>query len=353
MLAAAPRGDMHASRRLQTGVRGRLGGARRLGVSPLLRHSPVRAPPPGEDGAGAGALELSLAGGGPHEVYLGNWPEQLHELEIAALFHKYSIYPKHIHLHRKHMFESYAFVELACAEDVARAIDQLHGGKVLGHQIVVCRSRGSRRPRPELDGGEGDQYECESTEFKSPPSSPPPRKRCSSIPPLVLPLPEQEVRRQFSDRDEDLYGAPLRPKRVCTREGGWRADRPDGSVDSAPHDQTPDSSSGGPQSARSSATNTSASAADSDMIRHRLHQPVDVLVANFPANSADLELMDLFGRYKPLRVRIMVNDPGMEPGAFTYAYVTVWNTMVADSAVLELDGRLYRGRHLVVEVRRS
>ena len=37
----------------------------------------------------------------------------------------------------------------------------------------------------------------------------------------------------------------------------------------------------------------------------------------------------------------------------TYAYVTVWSTMMADSAVLELDGRLYRGRHLVVEVRRS
>ena len=97
---------MHCSRRLQTGVRGRLG-LGRSGVSPLLRHSPVRAPPP-DDGAGgdsAAALPLPVPTHGPHEVYLGNWPHDLHELEIAALFHKYSIYPKNIRLHRKPMFE--------------------------------------------------------------------------------------------------------------------------------------------------------------------------------------------------------------------------------------------------------
>ena len=87
---------MHRSRRLQTGVRGR------LGVSPLLRHSPVRAPPP-DDGAGgdrADPLPLPVPVHGPHEVYVGNWPSGLDELQIAALFHKYSIYPKHVHLHR-------------------------------------------------------------------------------------------------------------------------------------------------------------------------------------------------------------------------------------------------------------
>ena len=96
---------MHCSRRQQTGVRGRLG-LGRAGVSPLLRHSPVRAPPPGDDEAvGEPALALPVPDRGPHEVYLGNWPCDLHELEIAALFHKYSIYPKHIQLHRRAMFE--------------------------------------------------------------------------------------------------------------------------------------------------------------------------------------------------------------------------------------------------------
>ena len=101
---AAPVYVMHCSRRLQ-GVRGRLG-LGRAGVSPLLRHSPVRAPPPGDDGCGdEPALPLPVPDRGPFQVYLGNWPRDLHELEIAALFHKYNIYPKHIRLHRKPMFE--------------------------------------------------------------------------------------------------------------------------------------------------------------------------------------------------------------------------------------------------------
>ena len=56
------------------------------------------------------------------------------------------------------LHSGYAFVELGCPEDVVRAIDQLHGGKVLGHQIVVTRSRGNRKHRAEqcLSNGDGE-----------------------------------------------------------------------------------------------------------------------------------------------------------------------------------------------------
>ena len=46
----------------------------------------------------------------------------------------------------------------------------------------------------------------------------------------------------------------------------------------------------------------------SERIKSRLHAPMDVVVANFPVGTNEHDLMQLFGRFEPLNVRIMVNN---------------------------------------------
>ncbi|KAF0309555.1 hypothetical protein FJT64_019361 [Amphibalanus amphitrite] len=91
----------------------------------------------------------------------------------------------------------------------------------------------------------------------------------------------------------------------------------------------------------------------SERIKSRLHAPMDVVAANFPAGTNEHDLMQLFDRFEPLNVRIMVNNSSPHPDDFTYAYVTLSSRMMADEAVMEMDGMAFHGRPLVVETRKN
>lgn len=200
-------------------------------------------------------------------------------------------------------------------------------------------------------------------------AGPPPRALTRPPPlPVLPPLAGLGVRRSFSQRTdaEADYSEPyVKRGRFGDPIGGGLARLPTGppplgglsgmaglagpqarSISLQPHRSA---DMGGPPPAAA----LRSAVAISERIKSRLHAPMDVVVANFTAGTNEHDLMTLFERFEPLNVRIMVNNSSQYPDDFTYAYVTLSSRMMADEAVMEMDGLAFQGRPLVVEARKN
>lgn len=91
------------------------------------------------------------------KIYVGNLPFSTHDADLAALFGPYgAVASTQVILDRDTgRSRGFGFVEMADAEEGARAIAALHNASVEGRALVVNEARPLEERPPRREGGRG------------------------------------------------------------------------------------------------------------------------------------------------------------------------------------------------------